>query len=114
MKVWIPLRLTGSLNAREHWGARQRRVKKERNAVALLLPPRPKGPCPELTVTLTRVAPHELDDDNLQGRLKAVRDQVAAWLGLDDRDKRVSWRYAQAKPGKPREHWVTVELEARQ
>lgn len=40
-------------------------------------------------VTLTRISPHhqELDDDNLYASLKAVRDQVAEELGVDDGDK---------------------------
>ena len=29
-------------------------------------------------------------------RFKATRDGVADWLGVDDGDKRLSWRYAQA------------------
>ncbi|MNL78419.1 hypothetical protein D3C87_2047950 [compost metagenome] len=37
-----------------------------------------------------------LDRDNLQGSLKAVRDQVAAWLGRDDADGgTIAWEYGQ-------------------
>ncbi len=37
-------------------------------------------------MVLRRVAPSTgLDDDNLPGSLKAVRDSVAKWLGVDDR-----------------------------
>jgi hypothetical protein len=49
-------------------------------------------------IRLTRVtAPRGkiLDDDNLRGCLKAVRDGVADWLGINDNDPRVSWHYAQ-------------------
>ena len=35
MKVWLSLILRGGLNAREHWAQRARRVKTERNVVAL-------------------------------------------------------------------------------
>lgn len=52
-------------------------------------------------VTMTRVAPRELDDDNNISALKPVRDQIAKCLGLaSDRDKRVTWVCAQRK-GKP-------------
>jgi hypothetical protein len=46
---------------------------------------------------LTRVAPSNgLDDDNLAGSLKGVRDQVAQWLGVDDkRSDVVRYVYAQ-------------------
>jgi hypothetical protein len=46
---------------------------------------KPRTPC---TVVLKRCAPSRgLDDDNLTGSLKAVRDAVAEWLGVDDRDR---------------------------
>lgn len=52
-------------------------------------------PC---TVTLVRVAPSNgLDGDNLQGALKACRDGVADWLGVDDRDPAVTWQYRQRR-----------------
>jgi hypothetical protein len=50
-------------------------------------------------VLLTRVGPtNGLDDDNLASALKAVRDEVAKWLGVDDRDRlKVRYRYAQRR-----------------
>jgi hypothetical protein len=69
--------------------------------------PRPALPC---VVLLTRVAPSAgLDDDNLSGSLKAIRDQVAHWLRVDDRDPRVSWTYAQRR-GKRGEWAVEVSV----
>ena len=73
------------------------RVKAERTSIhwALCGSPRPALPC---TVLLVRVAPSNgLDSDNLQGALKACRDGVAEWLGVDDRDPRVAWRYDQRR-----------------
>lgn len=94
----IPLRTSSGLNAREHWRARTARVRKEREAVAWMLKTatRPTLPC---SVLLTRVAPSSgLDDDNLAGSLKSVRDEVARWLGVDDRDRMtVRYRYAQTR-----------------
>lgn len=96
--IVIPLRTGNGLNGREHHMARARRVKAERDAVAWMLCTlrRPVLPC---TVTLTRVAPSQgLDDDNLAGALKGVRDAVAEWLGVDDRDRhRVRYEYEQAR-----------------
>lgn len=52
----------------------------------------------QLTVKLMRVAPSAgLDDDNLRGALKAIRDGVADALGVDDRDPRVEWKYDQRR-----------------
>ncbi len=109
----ISLRTVSSPNMREHWAVRARRVKAERNAARFSLPGQLGGrfamPC---TVTLTRVTPPRgktLDDDNLRGCLKAVRDGVADWLGVADNDPRVTWRYDQRKG----EAWqVVVEVTA--
>jgi hypothetical protein len=62
-------------------------------------------------VTITRIAPCELDDDNLAGSAKAVRDGVADWLGVDDRTKRsgVVWKYEQARDG--RAYGVGIRIE---
>lgn len=37
----------------------------------------------------------ELDDDNLVGGLKHLRDVVARELGVDDGDRRLVWEYGQ-------------------
>lgn len=100
MTITFPLRTTPGANNREHHMARHRRVRDERWAThaALVGKARPAIPC---AVLLTRHTPRgragKLDDDNLQNSLKAVRDQVAEWLGINDRDPRVQWFYAQDK-----------------
>jgi hypothetical protein len=108
--IKIPLRTASGMNVREHFHVRSKRVRKEREAVAYFLGPkvRPHVPC---TVTLTRVAPSAgLDDDNLASALKGVRDQVAQWLGIDDRRSlQVRYRYAQRNSGH-RGPWA-VEIE---
>lgn len=104
--IAVPIRTAPGLNVREHWRARAKRVRAERLAVGLVLNSQPRPPIP-CTVRLTRVAPSNgLDDDNLAGALKAVRDQVAEWLGVDDKD-RASVRYVYAQRRGP---WA-VEIE---
>lgn len=98
----LPLRLEVSLNSRIHWAAKARRVKAERNAIALVFPLQWRGYAQQETearilVGLTRIAPRALDDDNLAGRFKAVRDEVAKQLGIDDGDGRIGWAYSQEK-----------------
>ncbi len=109
--------LPSAANLREHWRERHRRIKAQRNAVALAMPVyllhherNWVSVLGKLLVTLTRVSPRELDDDNLQGAFKGIRDQVAAQLGLDDRDKRIGWHYAQAKPLKGAPPSVRIEV----
>lgn len=100
MIVQVPIRTGRGLNNREHWRERVRRVRDERFAVGLILNTC-KGQCPAgpgWVVTLTRCAPSGgLDGDNLQGALKAVRDEVAEFLGVDDGSAVVVWTYDQRR-----------------
>ena len=98
MKVSIPIRTSRGLNSREHWAERSTRVRSERDAVGWCLACRPKPALP-CAVLLTRIAPSGgLDDDNLAGSLKAVRDAFAEWIGVDDRrTDLVRYQYAQRR-----------------
>lgn len=97
LKFLVPIRTKTGLNNREHWAAAHSRVKREREAVALLWPRFATVPKPPLVARLVRIKPFgkTMDGDNLQGSLKAIRDQVAKELGVDDRSPRVQWEYAQ-------------------
>lgn len=95
------LRTGRGLNDREHYMARFRRVRDEKERAAWELArwaEKPPIPC---VCVLTRFAPSNgLDDDNLAGALKNVRDAVAEWLGVDDRDRtRVRYLYEQQRGG---------------
>lgn len=101
----VPIK-TSSTNTklRVHWRTNRRTAKREREAVFMMLRSggvRALGPTEAATVYLTRNAPRALDDDNLRGALKAVRDEVAKALGVDDRDARVAYEYRQAKAKAP-------------
>lgn len=101
LRFVLPLKLDIDLNSRgESMRAqfvKQRKIALQREAVAHaflshslrsnLAKLREANPSGMWTVTLRRVAPLPLDDDNLAGRLKAVRDQVAKELGINDRDR---------------------------
>jgi len=107
--IILPLRTVSLANQREHWGKKARRAKSERQAAYLLT--KGKLPTPPCVVKLVRVAPRELDDDNLRGSMKSIRDGIADRLGIDDRDPLVTWEYGQAQ-GKPKEYAVLVEVKA--
>ena len=99
--VLVPMRTVSETNMREHHMARHRRRKAQREAaywtmaaalgVSWEVPGR---------VVLTRLAARRLDDDNLRGALKAVRDGVADALHVDDGSDVVLWDYLQRKPSK--------------
>lgn len=94
----IPLRTVPGKNAREHFHAKARRVKAEKQAVGLVLNTRKElRPTPPCEVLLVRISPGHtpLDDDNLVEALCNVRDAVAAWIGIDDGSPLVRYRCEQ-------------------
>lgn len=96
--VELPIRTVSENNDREHWAVRHRRRKKQRlaatNGVSPVL-----GSVPgqgEIKVRLTRISPRQLDGDNLQGALKAVRDGISDAFCIDDGPRtRLKWFYGQ-------------------
>ena len=116
--VVIPIRTWSRDNERVHWRTLAERTKAEREAVCVALGRLPlvtvgrelvqggkrrtvrslKARPVALRAVLTRLSPGAgLDDDNLRGSLKACRDELAAWLGVDDADPSVVWGYAEQK-----------------
>jgi hypothetical protein len=49
----------------------------------------------EGVITFTAHLRRVLDDDNLAGSIKPLRDAIARSLGIDDGDKSVRWEYGQ-------------------
>lgn len=108
----VPIRTVSEANVRTHWAQRAKRTKSLREAAKFHLmaavqnqvgrdvePPQllndEIGKSVELT--MTRVAPGQLDDDNLAGALKGFRDGIADAFGVDDRHPSLVWKYAQRR-----------------
>ena len=92
------LKVLSEMNLRQHWRKRAARFREQKMVVwyflseALKKPPLDAIPC---TVTLTRIGPRKLDSDNLAGGFKAIRDEVARWMGINDNHPDVVWAYQQ-------------------
>lgn len=88
--VTVPNLRLRSLNLREHHHTRAKRVSAERLAVFAALSrvdaaaSRALKAASRVTVRFTRIGRGTLDTDNLVGSCKAVRDEVARWLGKSD------------------------------
>ena len=104
----LPMRLPSLANARMHWRQLAATKKAQRSYAALALRTTGRAffahwkvlrgnEAMRMRVVLTRSGPRALDSDNLQGAFKAVRDQVAEFLGLDDGSDRFDWVYLQAR-----------------
>lgn len=109
--VKMPIKTVSEGNIRGHWSVRHKRRKKQREDFALLWKPAyTKAISLPCRVTFTRYACQTLDAaDNLNSAFKAVRDELAAILGIDDGDERISFEYEQVKIAK-REHYFTVRI----
>lgn len=96
-------RVVSEANRREHWAAQHRRATTQKRAVeqAWALSPLKRSEFPRhqtvatpCVVTLEHVGPR-MDDDNLARAFKAIRDELARLIGVDDGDARLSWVYRQ-------------------
>lgn len=53
------------------------------------------GKAPVVLVTLIRLGPRRIDTGNLETGFKAIQDEIAASLQIDDADSRIEWEYGQ-------------------
>ncbi len=115
----MPVRTQSLSNMREHWRRRHHRSLTERlhtRAAWVKARARPLRPNETAVVKLVRIAPAQLDSDNIPPSLKVFRDQIAEDLlpgkraGMADRDPRIAWSYAQEKPPRPRTYAVRAEI----
>ena len=105
VEVVLPVDLVNTANVREHWAARARRAKAQRQSVRFhvdfLLSPKFElrhGNAKAIHVTITRwlgKGQRAFDSDGMQSACKAVRDGVADAVGIDDGDARYVWEYLQ-------------------
>ena len=92
------MRLVSEANARGHWSKKARRTKTHRlqlraHLLALACPAGERW-----VVTITRRGPKLIDDDNATRAAKALRDELALWLGTGDAPSApVTWCVLQEK-----------------
>lgn len=90
------MRTHSEANARSRF-ATMRRDKALRSHARLVLVGSPTALAARNVIVLTRRGKRLMDSDNLTRSLKAVRDEIAAWLGIDDGSAQVQWVYEQEK-----------------
>jgi len=113
VQVFIPGLVTKLPNRTrgEHWATRKKRSDMEKLVVTARL--RGASPMPPdwlrtgfVLVSFTRFSSRKPDYDNLVASFKAVQDATCAWLGRDDGDPELMFRY-QHSTG---EKGVTIRL----
>ncbi len=105
----FPIKTISEANAREHWGAKQKRKKSQQHDFAMLWRTFKPDISLPAKIIFTRYSCKLLDADNLAGSFKHVQDALAKELGIDD--GLLKWEYRQEKIAK-REHYFTVSWEA--
>ena len=110
----VPIRVVSEANIPGHWKAGWARGKKQKAAVALFMSANAKSfrkPKKSIVVTLTRIIPPRgkvMDpQDNLPRAFKAVVDEIATSLGIDDGDPICAWRYEQTRGA---EHGIRIAI----
>lgn len=110
-----PIKLVSEANMREHWALKNKRKKSQQQMLqacwikAGLLDFVWAFP---LKITFTRIGVRKLDSDNLAGSGKAVRDQIAKLLNVNDGDEsKVTWHYEQRK-GSPKQYGLEIHFES--
>jgi hypothetical protein len=98
IEIYLPLRTRTPGNGRRHWAVDAKEAREQRNVSKLfvrgtsrVLPPFP------VKVTLTRIGPRKMDQQNLGGALKHIIDGIADAYGVDDGDERWEFIFKQEK-----------------
>lgn len=116
----LPLKVISEANALTrrgapgHWRERLKRKHAQQREVMVELSNAMMGRKFELPVlvTLTRLGHKRIDPGNLEVSFKAVQDQVAASLGVDDGDEdKIDWKYRQEPIG-VRQYSIRIEIQS--
>jgi len=110
MQVYtFEIKTVSEANQREHWRVRNARKKSQQADFAALWWRNGGQVEPPAMITFTRYSCRLLDNDNLAGAFKHVRDELARQIGIDDGDERVKYRYEQVRIPN-RLHYFTVTV----
>lgn len=110
--IEAPIKVISEANTHTGWKARHYRGVGQKTEMNYYWKQTLKGrrvslPC---VVRLTRIGPKALDTDNLAGAFKAVRDQIAKEIGIDDGAvKQIRFEYEQEAIGS-RKYGIRVEV----
>jgi hypothetical protein len=103
LKFIVPVVVVSEANQRVHWAVRHRRFKEQAAAVRATLGCEWAFPKwwndATYAITLTRLGGKIMDGDNLAGAFKAVRDELAEWLAINDGSDQATWSYQQFYSG---------------
>lgn len=94
------IKTVSEANFREHFMTKHRRKKQQQEDFVLLWRAARITVTPPAVITFTRISVNRMDNDNLAGAFKHIRDALAREIGIDDGDPSIEWRYRQEQVGK--------------
>ncbi len=118
----LPIKTVSEANSgHEHWTSKHKRHKLQKRWLLtiktdLALSCKQCYLSDPVDITLIRIAPRKLDDDNLQSSLKYIRDYIADILfpgqqaGRADDTDMIIWKYDQEK-GNPKEYAIKIRID---
>ena len=112
LSLKVPIRIQSESNLREHWTKKHKRQKKQKLVLRQYLMTLEKPSLP-VEITLVRIAPRQIDVDNMWSGVKIAIDTIADWLipghmpGIADGDRRLTFRVEQKK-GDPKEYALKI------
>lgn len=115
--IEAPIRIKSQANLRQHWRYKSLEKQKNLRTLKAFMPPSSSLPTLPVKITLIRIAPRFIDDDNLQFAMKEFRDFIADALipglqtGRADNDKRLTWCYDQHQE-EPKKYSIKIVIES--
>lgn len=109
----IPIRIVSSANLREFWAVKHKREKQQKMQIFVAVNQLLDKITLPVEIIFVRIAPRELDIDNLLYSLKGHRDYVSSLLipglkpGRADGDPNLSFKYIQVK-GKAKQYALQI------
>ncbi len=118
-RVYVGVRVKSEANLRDAWFVRHKRAKTQKQCTLIALirdmgaqGQERKGRYRIRPIRLKGHGQRDFDSDNLWGSFKAVRDQVASYLGIDDGSNRLEFLHPiQRKPERGESPGVILEIE---
>ena len=115
IKISLPLKTVSESNNHDHWTKKHARHKKQKQIVSFALHSTNLTIPPPCSIILTRIAPRQLDYDNLLSSFKWILDSVCDFIipgllpGRADSDPRLTITYSQQKT-LPKQYGIQIEI----
>jgi len=115
LRIKIPVRIFSEANLMEHWSVKHRRKKQQKLIIHTYLKKYIKNRSLPVKIEICRIAPRQLDFDNLLGGLKTTIDTIADFFipglqpGRADGSDQLEFTYSQKK-GNPKEYAIELQI----